>query len=272
LSIFAKQRLAIAASFALLFGISGHPRAWAQPQQSTPAGPRIFIVSEEPEPAPNTETMESSFDSVYRNAVALYRQKKYPNAISEFQNAYSIKPTPRLLFNIAQCYRKQDQFAEGIEYFDKYLAQDANISPEVRAEVQAYKAELEAKIQAQAAPARRKVIMIATEKPAPRRFLPFGVTTGVLGLGVLAVGASFIGIDGKCVDTTQLPALECNRLFNSATDGVVLSAVGGSIVVLGAVFIGISARRPHVTQKTELASSLYLNAKTGHLGRIFIKE
>lgn len=258
LTIFAKPRLAIAGSTALLFGISGHPVAWAQPKQPTQAGPRVFIVSDEPEPPPSNETMESSFDIVYRNAVALYRQKRYSDAIAEFRNAYSIKPTPRLLFNIAQSYRKQGQLAEGIDYFDKYLTQDANASPEVRAEVQAYKSELEAKLQARAASERRKVIVIATEKPAPRWYLPFGVTTGVLGLGVLAVGASFIGIDGTCVDTPQLPALECDRLYNSATDGVVISAVGGSMVVIGAVFIGISSRRPQITQKTEL-SSIYLN-------------
>ncbi len=259
LTISAKLSMAIAASISLPLGILGQPLAGAQPQQPAQVVSSAPISSEEPEPAPSAGTMEDLFDMTYQNAVVLYRQNKYTDAVTEFKKAYDIKPTPRLLFNIAQCYRKNDQLLEGIEYFTKYLASDADASTEVRAEVQAYKSELEAKLQARAASERRKIVVIATEKPAPRWYLPFGASALALGIGGLAAGASLVGIDGKCADTPQLPALECDRLYNSSTDGAVISAVGGSMVVIGSVFIVISLRRPRTTQKTEITPSLLLN-------------
>lgn len=214
----------------------------------------LMVPSELPpteEPAPIGEGRAKVFSETYGRGVEQYKLGAYASAIEAFQAAHAIRPQPRLLFNIAQCYRKLDALDDSIGYFEKYLQADPDTSPEVRAEVQAYLSELRAKQHARAvAQQTSRVIVIAKEKPAPRAYLPLGVVSGVLGLGGLAVGGAFIGINGTCADVPTPPALECARLYNSLTPGIVLTAVGGSLAVIGTVFISLSVRRPKVEQKS----------------------
>lgn len=226
--------------------------AWAQspsaPASSPPSSPS---VEDQAEPPPSTESSTARFSDAYRRGVELFRQNEFSGAIIEFTAAYGLKAEPRLLFNIAQCHRKQDRLDEGIEFFDRYLRADINVSPSVRAEIQAYQAELRAKKQALAAQRKEKTIVIATEKPAPRWYIPGGIVAGILGLGGVVVGGSFIGINGRCVDMPQAPALECTRLYNSLTPGIAITAVGGSLAVIGTVFLSLSIRRPQTLQKPD---------------------
>jgi hypothetical protein len=201
------------------------------------------------------------FRQHYDRSVQLYSFHDYGSAIVELNAAYALKPIPRLLFNLGQAYRKQDMLDEALEAFGKYLGVEGGLPAAVRGEVEAYQSELRtkraAREQAKLAP---RVVFIQTEKPVPKWFRPFGITSGVLGLGMLGIGAGLLGLNGRCTDSPVAPALVCDRLYSTVAPGASLIGVGGSVAILGTVLFGLSFRRsqskvvarPQYTDETPL--------------------
>ena len=64
----------------------------------------------------------------YERATRAYDLQKYGEAIDEYQKAYEIGGDPPMLYNIAQAYRLNDQPAEAIRYYRRYLQR----APEAR--------------------------------------------------------------------------------------------------------------------------------------------
>ena len=52
-----------------------------------------------------------------------YRHAEFADALSDFQAAYGIFPSPRLLLNIGQCSRALGRPAEAIQAFERFLAE-----------------------------------------------------------------------------------------------------------------------------------------------------
>ena len=252
-------------------GARNHRRAKiAEESQSTattaPLATPVLVVPTEsadtPEPPPAALDESVLFRDRYELAVSKYNAGDFAAAAQEFEAAYNLKPVPRLLFNIAQAHRKQDHLTESISYFERYLEADPQIKPEVRAEVLAYRAELKAKKAALAsAQQKSKVVVIAAERPIPRAYLPVGISAGLVGLSALGTGVAFLSLNGRCADTPVEPALECDRLYNTFTPGVALTAVGGSLVVIGSVLLTLSLRRPGATKPS------VVNVTTGQRNR-----
>ena len=252
-------------------GARNHRRAKiaeeSQPTATTaPLATPVLVVPTEsadiPEPPPAALDESVLFRDRYELAVSKYNAGDFAAAAQEFEAAYNLKPVPRLLFNIAQAHRKQDHLTESISYFERYLEADPQIKPEVRAEVLAYRAELKAKKAALAsAQQKSKVVVIAAERPIPRAYLPVGISAGLVGLSALGTGVAFLSLNGRCADAPVEPALECDRLYNTFTPGVALTAVGGSLVVIGSVLLTLSLRRPGATKPS------VVNVTTGQRNR-----
>lgn len=68
-------------------------------------------------------------------AKKLFNLGKFDDALSEYQKAYDAKPLPKLLFNIAQCYRNLGQVDQAIFTYKSYLQNVPNAGN--RAEVEA---------------------------------------------------------------------------------------------------------------------------------------
>jgi tetratricopeptide (TPR) repeat protein len=64
----------------------------------------------------------------YERATRAYDLQKYTEAIDEYQKAYEIGGDPPMLYNIAQSYRLNDQPADAIRYYRRYLQR----APEAR--------------------------------------------------------------------------------------------------------------------------------------------
>lgn len=106
----------------------------------------------------------------YERATRAYDLQKYGEAIEEYQKAYEIGGDPPMLYNIAQSYRLNDQPAEAIRYYRRYLqrAPDARNRDYVERKI----ADLEKLIEE-----RRKAAAAAT--PPPITVTPPVVTTPV---------------------------------------------------------------------------------------------
>ncbi|APR86590.1 Dihydrolipoamide acetyltransferase [Minicystis rosea] len=73
----------------------------------------------------------------FTNAVALYREGDYRNALIEFRRAYEISGNYRALYNIGQTEFELQNYAGALRSFQAYLAQGgADIEPERRALVE----------------------------------------------------------------------------------------------------------------------------------------
>lgn len=199
-----------------------------------------------------------SFREQYERAGRAYNSKDYAAAIPALQSAFAIQPAPQLLFNIAQAYRRLDQFGSARVYFELYRSMSGELKPEVAETVAQYIKEMEEREKAARTPQiveKTRLVVVQAEKPPPRWLRPFGITAGLAGLASLSVGAAFLGLDGSCRSPAQAPALECEQVYSTKTLGTTLAAVGAGVLVLGAVTFGLSLKkpsRPAVREETQL--------------------
>jgi hypothetical protein len=103
-------------------------------------------------------------------AQKLYDLGKFEAALAEYDAAYSAKPLPALLFNIAQCHRNLGRKERAVFFFRRYL----ELSPAAknRADVEASIAELEADLRdeeeaAAAAAAAKRAALAPPPVPPP---------------------------------------------------------------------------------------------------------
>lgn len=188
------------------------------------------------------------FREQYERAGNAYKEKDYAAAIPALQAAFAIQPQPRLLFNIAQAYRRLEKWSSARVYFEMYRSMTTELPPaeaenvdELLLEVMERERGAQTKTQVVE---RTRLIYVQSEKPLPRWLRPFGVSVGVAGLGLLAGGGVFLGLDGRCRSAAVAPALECDQLYTTRTLGTALTAVGAGLFVIGAVTFGVSLRRP----------------------------
>lgn len=187
------------------------------------------------------------FREQYDRASRAYGARDYAAAIPDLQGAFAIQPVPQILFNIAQAYRRLEQYGSARVYFELYRSIEKDLAPERAAVLERAIAEVEERARKATAPQvieKTKLVYVRTEKPLPRWLRPVGATAGILGLGLLAGGATFLGLNGRCFEPPVAPSLECEQVYTTATPGIALTAVGGGMLLFGAVTFGLSFKRP----------------------------
>ncbi len=149
-----------------------------------------------------------------------YRNGDFRKAIAEFLDADKIKPSPALLYNVAQAYEKLGDQAKAVEYYQMYLQRDPAASD--REAVKATILNLQSRIEAE--PATAVVVMAnapgtpatvvsvppaatglapvgtatatSTAEDKPRRSHALSITLGSIGVvagGLAIVGAAEVG-------------------------------------------------------------------------------
>ena len=69
---------------------------------------------------------KAEMKSHYEKATRAYDLGKYQEAVDEYQKAYEIGGDPPMLYNIGQAYRLNDQPAEAIRFYRRYLQRSPN--------------------------------------------------------------------------------------------------------------------------------------------------
>ncbi len=94
-----------------------------------------------------------------------FQAEDWPSAIREYLAAYQLHPQSNLLFNVAQSYRKANQPAKALQYYEEFLRIDPNspLVPECEAQARAMRAEVEAE---QVAAARLQAERLAQQRAA----------------------------------------------------------------------------------------------------------
>jgi tetratricopeptide (TPR) repeat protein len=83
-------------------------------------------------------------------ALALYRQQSYYDALRLLRQAYAMESEPRLLVNIGRCLFQLGLPDQAVTHYRKFLTEDTEREPEARGRVERYIQEAEAELNASA--------------------------------------------------------------------------------------------------------------------------
>src|SRR5688572_3436150 len=83
---------------------------------------------------PDTEAARRHFDK----GLALYEQRRYDDALAEFEVARKLKPLPDLDFNVARTHERREAWGEAAIAYERYLAArpDAPDAADLRARIE----------------------------------------------------------------------------------------------------------------------------------------
>jgi iron complex outermembrane receptor protein len=136
--------------------------------------------------------------------ISYYDEGRYADAAREMEAAYSLKPLPDLLYNVAQCYERLNRLGDAAGAYRKYL--EGKPGAEDRKSIEARIANLDERVKQEAAgtapstplpPPTEKVvfktIIVYRETPPPpgraTRWAAYGVA--ILALASLGTGIAF---------------------------------------------------------------------------------
>jgi tetratricopeptide (TPR) repeat protein len=83
-------------------------------------------------PAQEAQAQESTAEKTAQlnsQARERYQANDFAGAIALFEQAYKLEPLPNLLFNIAKCYEKMEDWAKAKEFYERFV-----VSPDVESE------------------------------------------------------------------------------------------------------------------------------------------
>ncbi len=127
---------------------------------------------------PTTAAADAFYDA-YQRGLAAFKAQDYSGARTEFVHAYDLRAEPIVLFNIAQCYRLEQNPEQALAHYRRFLA-ESKIAEDLRAEAQRHVSELEAlqqtreaqrKVEAEAGPKESdgSAVTMPTSPPVDRR-------------------------------------------------------------------------------------------------------
>ena len=192
-------------------------------------------------------------NNLYESALTLSKAGQFSAALSNYQEAYALKPVPWLLINIGRVQQKMGRPKEAMASYQQFLdSPGAQVDPEMLVTARQYKKQAAADI----AHPKQPSIIVMKEERAPRPLWRMLLGGGLLagGVGMLIPGAYNLGVDGKCVDDPVAPALNCPTLYAGKTTGAPLLAVGLFTIAAGVVTIALPGKfiyRPVSVQGAE---------------------
>jgi tetratricopeptide (TPR) repeat protein len=187
---------------------------------------------------------------------AAYDSADYARALSEFQTAQKLRPSPAFDFNIGRCYDRLERVPEAIAAYERYVAHEPPDAAEARARIAVLKSRLELPAKASPAPA-----VVPTPPPTsdgpPRRVATWVVGgTGVALLAGAAVAyviahqrnadlSAACNPDGGC-DPAKVPDAQSwiDSMHAANIAGDVLLGLGIAAVATGAVLYFVEGRQP----------------------------
>jgi hypothetical protein len=213
-----------------------------------------------------TPVQKQEMKTHYEKATRAYDVQKYGEAVDEYQKAYEIGGDPAMLYNVAQSFRLNDQIADSLRFYRRYLQRSPNARN--REDVERKIADLEKVVEE-----RRKLAAAASTPvapppvvtaPAPVSDTPTsqaasdGSTKLIVGIVLASVGGAALV---TAAITGKLAADKGDLLTKASTNGstfdpkwestgkqlntvtIVSGIVGGAAVVAGAVLIVLSQQQ-----------------------------
>ncbi|HZS37402.1 MAG TPA: tetratricopeptide repeat protein [Polyangia bacterium] len=184
-----------------------------------------------------------------------YDEANYGDALKEFREAYRLSKRPALLYNVALCHERLDQFDQAIAALERYLADEPQAQD--RKLIEARIGNLRQRQQARTAPAPppatvtpmqpAPTMQLTPPEVAPRRKRLYTWIVGGVGLGLLG-GALGTGIASQLTFNTlsaNCPGARCDaatypQAQSDINKGRTLSVVTDVLWPLGLVAEGVA--------------------------------
>jgi len=106
--------------------------AWGQPSE-TPAAPASSTPAA-PGAAATPNTVKDAA-AHYERGLKFYDDNDFEAARIEFERAYALSPTYKVLFNIGHCYRALNNYADALKSLQRYLVEGGESVPSDRREL-----------------------------------------------------------------------------------------------------------------------------------------
>jgi hypothetical protein len=99
----------------------------------------VFLLGQEAHSTSLSSESKTKAQLLLKQGAQHYRHAEFADALSDFQAAYGIFPSPKLLLNIGQCSRELGRPVEAIDAFERFLteahAPPAHVAAEARQSV-----------------------------------------------------------------------------------------------------------------------------------------
>lgn len=118
--------------------------------------------------APRARAAADPFQEHYEQALQLYRDRRYEEAVRELKAAYALRADPRLLLNLGHACRHLKRPEEAIRYYRQYLEGTPDLSAEERRTAEIYLAQAQAQLRAASPPPPPAREPERPRPPAPR--------------------------------------------------------------------------------------------------------
>ena len=111
-------------------------RASAQtpPPPTPPTAPAPTPAPTPPPPQPAPTPEDDAAKRHFEQAVALFNEGNYSAALVEFEQAYKLRPSAFVLYNIGLTQKALFRYTDAIESLQRFLDESQNLAPEKRAE------------------------------------------------------------------------------------------------------------------------------------------
>jgi hypothetical protein len=130
--------LALLVGLAFAAGVVAAPEtASAQAEESKPAKKRkkkrkrARKQEQAPVAAPAVKSKaDREADRHFKTGVELFDERKYAEALAEFEQAYALKPHPLVLINLAATHRALSQYDQAVDFYNRFLSEgEGKLSP-----------------------------------------------------------------------------------------------------------------------------------------------
>lgn len=124
-----KRVTLVLGSMSAAFMLTNASVALAQGPTGAPAAPAAPAAA--PAAKPSQEAMDKARGH-YERGLQLYQEEDYSAALTEFERAYQLAPTAKLLYNMARIQRHQNNYVGALTNYQRYLAEGGESVTEER--------------------------------------------------------------------------------------------------------------------------------------------
>ncbi len=178
----------------------------AEPR-STPANEALAASSAPSESGDCLEDNECR--STFESARQLSDAQQYNAALTGYQNAYALRPSPWLLINIGRVQQKMGRLADAMASFQRFLNQPGQQAPEAVAAAREYLKQAESDLAAQKEKEQRQAQSLsaapAESKPVYKRWWFWLLIGGTAAAAATAVGVG-VGVSAGSAGSAAEPA------------------------------------------------------------------